>query len=123
MGFPLQQDCRRDYGNAARCSYLGNAGNLCRRIPSRLLEPSTPGGSTRAFPPVWFERLHALACIFAGRLADVLARFYWFALPGHSFGDHCLFSHAPADQPRADAAEQRLTVERVLSVCESECAD
>ena len=34
-----------------------------------------------------------------------LARFYWFALPGRSLRDHCLFSHAPADQPRQNSAE------------------
>ena len=34
-----------------------------------------------------------------------LARLYWFALPGHSLRDHCLFSHAPADQPRQNSAE------------------
>ena len=105
VDFPLQQDRCRDCGNAARCSDLGNAGNLCRRIPSRVLEPSASGGSTRAFSPVWFERLHALARIFAGRLAHLLAGFYWFALPGHSLRDHCLFSHAPVDQPRQNSAE------------------
>ena len=57
------------------------------------------------FSPVWFARLHALARIFARRLAYFLARFYWFALPGHSLRDHCLFSHAPADQPRQNSAE------------------
>ena len=51
------------------------------------------------------QRLHALARIFAGRLARLLACFYWFALPGRSFRDHCLFSHAPADQPRQNSAE------------------
>ena len=51
------------------------------------------------------QRLHALARIFAGRLAYLLARFYWFALPGRSLRDHCLFSHAPADQPRQNSAE------------------
>src|SRR4030095_7929291 len=102
---------------------MGYAGNLCRGIPSRLLESSASRGSTRAFSPVWFARLHALARIFAGRLAYLLARLYWFALPGHSLRDHCLFSHAPADQPSADAAEKRLTLERMVSVCESECAD
>src|SRR4030095_15683430 len=87
---------------------MGYAGNLCRGIPSRLLESSASRGSTRAFSPVWFARLHALARIFAGRLAYLLARLYWFALPGHSLRDHCLFSHATADQPRADAAEDSL---------------
>ncbi len=105
VGFPLQQNRCRDCGNAARCSDLGNAGNLCRRISSRVLEPSASGGSTRAFSPVWFARLCALARIFAGRLAHLLACLYWFALPGRSLCDHCLFSDALADQPRADAAE------------------
>ena len=79
-----------------------------------MLEPSAAGGPTRAFSPVWFGRLYALARIFSGRLAHVLARIYWFALPCRSLGDHCLFSHATADQPSADAAEKRLTVERVV---------
>ena len=64
-----------------------------------------PVGSTRAFSPVWIARLCALARVFAGRLAHLLAGVYWFALPGHSLRDHCLFSHAPADQPRQDSAE------------------
>ena len=108
MGFSLQQDRCRDCGNAARCSDLGDAGNLCRRIPSRVLEPSASGGSTHPFSPVWFERLCALARIFAGRLAHLLARLCWFAFSGCSLCDHCLFSHAPADQPRQNPAK-RLT--------------
>src|SRR4029450_13859380 len=108
VDFSLQQDRCRDCGNAARCSDLGNAGDLYGRIPSRVLEPSASGGPTRAFSPVWVARLHALERIFARRLAHLLARLYWFALPGHSLRDHCLFSHAPADQPRADAAEESL---------------
>ena len=52
-----------------------------------------------------FARLHALACVFAGRLAHLLARLYWFALPGRSLRDRCLFSDALADQPREDTAE------------------
>ena len=64
-----------------------------------------PVAATRAFSPVWFERLHALARIFAGRLARLLACFYWFALSGRSLRDHCLFSHAPADKPGQNSAE------------------
>ena len=105
MDFSLQQDRCGDCGNAARCSDLGNAGNLCRRIPSRVLDPSASDGPTRTFSPFWFARLHALARVFARRLACLLARFYWFSLPGRSLGDHCLFSHAPVDQPRQNSAE------------------
>jgi len=104
MGFSLQQNRCRDCGNAARCFDLGDAGNLCRRISSRVLEPSASGSPTCAFSPVWFARLHALARIFAGRLAHLLARLCWFAFSGHSLCDHCLFSHAPADQPRKNPA-------------------
>jgi hypothetical protein len=107
MGFPLQQNRCGDCGNAARCSDLGDAGNLCRRIPSWVLEPSAFSGPTRAFSPVWFARLHALARFFAGRLACLLACLYWFAFPGYSLRHHCLFSYALADQPRADAGKTK----------------
>ena len=105
MGFPLQQGRCRDCGHAARCRDLGNAGNLCHRIPVLVAGDLASSGSTNAFSPVWFARLHALALIFARRLANFLACFYWFALPGRTLRDHCLFSHAPADQPGAGSAK------------------
>ena len=106
VDFALQQDRCRDCGNAARCSDLGNAGDLRRGIPSRVLDPSASGGPTRAFSPVWFARLHALARIFASHLAHLLARLYWFALDRHPFSDIRLLSHAIAYHPNADAAEK-----------------
>ena len=66
---------------------------------------ASAGGATRASSPVSTARLRALARIFTRRLAHLLARIYWFALPRRSFGDHCLLSHAPADQPRQNSAE------------------
>ena len=67
--------------------------------------PASPGGAAGTFSPVSTARLRALACVFTRYLAHLLARVYWFALPCHSLRDHCLFSHAPADQPRQNTAE------------------
>jgi hypothetical protein len=44
-------------------------------------------------------------------LAHLLARVYWFAVPFHSFRDHCLFSDAPPDQPRQSNAGKSMKVE------------
>ena len=115
VDFPLQQDRRRDCGNTARCSDLGNAGNLSRRIPVRLLDTASPRGATNTFSPVSIARLRALACVFTGNLAHLLARVYWFALPFYSFRDHCLFSDAPPDQPRQSNAGQSMKVETVAA--------
>src|SRR4029077_12466205 len=76
VDFPLQQDRCRDCGNAARCSDLDNAGNLCRRIPVRLLDPESPSRAAGTLSSVSTARLRALACVFAGYLAYLLARVY-----------------------------------------------
>ena len=100
VDFPLQQDRCRDCRNATRCSDLGNAGNLSRRIPVRLLDTASPSGAASTLSPVSTARLRALACVFKSYLAHLLARVYWFALPFHSFRHRCLFSDAVAHQPR-----------------------
>ena len=115
MDFPLQQDRCRDRGNAARCSDLGNAGNLCRRIPLRLLDTASSSGAAGTLSPVSTARLRALACVFARDLAYVLARPYWFGVPFCSLCDHYLFSHAPPDQSREGNAEKSMKVERLVS--------
>ena len=111
----MQQDRGGDCGHAARCADLGDAGDLFCRIPVRLLDFASASAAQRVhFRQFRTARLRALACVFAGYLAYVLARVCWFALPCHSFGDHCLFSHALADQPRPNAAEKSMKVERFL---------
>ena len=91
---PLQQDRRGDCGHAARCPNLGNAGDLCCRIPIRLLDLEPAGGAASTFSSVSIARLRALACVFTRYLAHVLACLSWFALLGSSFGNIHLFSHA-----------------------------
>ena len=76
-----------------------------RRIPVRLLDTASPSGAAGTLSPVSTARLRALACVFTGYLAHLLARVYWFALPCHSFRDRCLFSDAVADQPRQGNAD------------------
>jgi len=105
VDLPLQQGRCRDCSNAARCSDLGNAGNLSRRIPVRLLDIASPTGAAGTLSPVSTARLRALACVFPGYLAYVLARVYWFALPFHPFCDRRLFPDAFAHQPRQGNAD------------------
>ena len=51
--------------------------------------------------------------VFSRRyLAHLLARVYWFALPFHSFCDHCLFSDAVAHQPRQSNADDSMKIGR-----------
>ena len=114
VDFPLQQDCCRDSRNAARCRDLGDAGDLCCRIPVGVLDNKSPCGAARPLSPVWTARLRALACLFTGHLAHLLAGICWFAFDRRPFGDIRLLSHAVAYQPRADTAEKRLRVERVV---------
>ena len=90
----LQQDCSRNCGHAARCPDLGNASDLCCRIPIRLLDLEPAGGAASTLSSVSIARLRALACIFTRYLAHILACFSWFALPGRSFGNNYLFSDA-----------------------------
>ena len=114
MGFTLQQDRCRDCGNATRCSDLGNAGNLSRRIPVRLLDIASPNGAAGTFSPVSTARLRALACVLTGYLAHVLARVYWFALPFHSVRDRCLFSDAVAHQQGQGNADDSMKIGTVV---------
>ena len=97
MDLPMQQNCSCDSGDAARCPDLGDARDLCCRIPFGLLEPQSPGSTAGAFSSVWTGRLRALACIFTRRLAHLLACVCRFALPRRAFGDRYLFSYALAD--------------------------
>ena len=62
-------------------------------------------GAAGTLSPIWTARLRALACVFTCHLACLLAGIYWFALHRGPVGDIYLFSHAFADQPCADAAE------------------
>ena len=114
VDFSLQQDRSRDCGHAARCRDLGDAGDLCRRIPVRLLDTESASGAAGTFSPVSIARLRALACVFTGHLAHLLAGIYWFALRRRSFRNIYLFSHAVADQPRQNSAEDSMKVERVV---------
>src|SRR4029077_1045533 len=59
----------------------------------------------RAFPPVWAARLCTLACIFARRLAHILACIHWFAVSRRSFGDHRLFCNAITGKSGPNATE------------------
>ena len=110
--------CNKDRGgdrsHPARCCDLGDAGNLCCRIPARLLDHATFTRPTRAFPSIWFARLFALARVFARGVANFLAGVRWLAFLGDPVSDHCLFSDAPADQPRQSNAKNRLKEERVV---------
>src|SRR6266436_6833644 len=108
VGLPLQQDRSCDCRDGARRRHLGDARALFCRVSSRVLDLESPGSSARAFSPVWTARLCALACIFTGRLAHVLARVCWFALPRDPFGDTYLFSYALADWSRPNAAQRGL---------------
>ncbi len=114
VDFPLQQNRCRHCGNAARCSDLGNAGTLCRRIPVRLLDTESSSGAAGTLSPVSTARLRALACIFTGYLAYLLARLCRIPLPIGSLGDHYLFSHAVADQPRQGDADKSVKMERIV---------
>ena len=62
-----------------------------------MLEPQSADSTAHSFSAIWIARLRALACIFARRLADLVARLHWFALPCDPIGDTGLFSHAFAD--------------------------
>ena len=104
----LQQDRGRDCRHAPRCHDLGDAGDLCCRISVWLLDPESAGGAARTPSPVSTTRLRALARIFAGGLAYILASICWFALRRHPFGDIYLLSHALTDQPCPDTTKSKL---------------
>jgi len=97
LGLPLQQNRSCDCGDGARRRHLGDARDLSCRVSIRVLELASPASSACAFSSIWTARLYALACIFTGRLAHVLARVCWFAVSCDSFGDRYLFSYALAD--------------------------
>jgi len=134
----LQQARSRNRGHSARCLDLGDAGDLCCRIPVRLLDTEPTSGTADTLSPVRIARLRALACVFTGDLAYLLAGIHWLALRRGPVGNIYLFSYAFADQPRADGAKDGLraqplshlhdpgfigSFQKVLSVCESERAD
>lgn len=114
MDFPLQQDRGGDRGDVTRCCDLGDAGVVRRRIPVGVLDIESTSSSAGTLSSISIARLRALACVFTRRLAHLLAGIRWFALRRRPFGNIYLFSHAVADQPGADAAGKRLTVERVV---------
>ena len=122
LGVPLQQDCSCDCGNAARRRDLGDARDLSCGISIGLLELASVASAARAFPPVWAARLCTLACIFAGRLAHILACVRWFAISRGSFGDHHLFCNAVIGKPGPNATEDGV-IARCAGVCESERVD
>jgi len=138
VGFSLQQGRSRDCGHPARRVDLGNARNLCCRIPVRLLGTESASGAADTLSPIWTTRLRALACVFTRHLAYLLAGIHWLALRRGPVGNIYLFSYAFANQPRADGAKDGLraqplshlhdpgfigSFQKVLSVCESERAD
>jgi len=79
-----------------------------------LLDAESAGGAAGTFSRVSTARLCALACVFTRHLAYLLARLYWFAFPGRSLRDHRLCSHAAADQPRQNTAEDSMMMERIV---------
>ena len=81
---------------------------------SRLLDYCIDLWRSGTFRQFRLQRLRALACVFGGRLAHLLARVYWFALLFHSFGYRCLFSHAVAHQPRQGYSDDSIRSERVV---------
>jgi len=105
VGLPLQQDCSCDCGNTARRRDLGDAGDLPCGISIGVLELASVASAARAFPPVWAARLCTLACIFACRLAHILACIRWFAVSRGSFGDHRLFCNAVIGKSGPNATE------------------
>lgn len=108
MGLPMQQNRRGYRSNAARRADLGDASDLRCRISNRLLEFTAAASPARTFSPVWTPRLRALACIFTGRLAGILACVCWFAISRDSFGNHYLFCDAVIGQSCSDSTEDGL---------------
>lgn len=96
VDFPLQQNRSCDRGHRARRRHLGDAGALYCRVSTGVLELEPPSSAARAFSPIWTARLHALARIFTGRLAYLLAGLCRFAFPRDPFGSNYLFSYSLA---------------------------
>ena len=138
MGLPMQQDRRRDRGYPARRADLGDACNLPRRVSIRVLEFALASRPACALSAVWTTRLHALACVFTRRMADVLARVCWLPVSGGSFSNRHLFCNAVTGEPGPDATEDevielasvtasspmlQLGEGDLRTVCQSECRD
>jgi len=96
VGLPVQQDCSCDCSDPARCSDLGDAGDLRCRISIGMLELASHRSAACAFSSIWIARLRALACLFAGRVAHLLACLRWLPVSRGSFGHHHLFCNAVA---------------------------
>jgi hypothetical protein len=117
----LQQDCSCDRGNAARPPHLGDARDLSCRISFGLLEFTAAASPARAFPPVWTPRLRALACIFTGRVAYILACIRWFAVSRGSFSNHYLFCNAVTGKSGSNATEDGVSARRLLNTLARKC--
>jgi hypothetical protein len=104
----MQQDCSCDCCDAARRGDLGDASNLRCRISVGMLELASDRRPACSFSPIWTARLRALACIFAGRLAHVLAGVCWFSVSRGPFSHHHLFCDAVTGESRSDTTESRL---------------
>jgi hypothetical protein len=101
----MQQDSSCHCSDASRFDDLGDARDLYCRIPVGVLESAASASPTCALSAIWTARLCTLACIFARRLADILACVCWFSLPRGSFGDHYLFCDAVTGESRSGATE------------------
>src|SRR5262249_54847059 len=126
-------------GYTSRCCNLGDACDLSGRISIGLLEFAAFAGTACPFSPVWTPRLRALACIFAGRLADILACVCRLPVSRDSFRNHRLFCNAVTGEQgpniRENTAARALTAAlpqvqngwgrrpRLQAVCESGCAE
>jgi len=97
VGLPLQQNRSCDRRDAARCHDLGDARSLSCRVPIRVLDPESSSRPARTLSPISTARLCALARIFTGGLADVLACVCWIALRRHPFGSIYICPDALAD--------------------------
>ena len=109
VGLSLQQDRCCHCGHTARRSDLGDACDLHCRIPFGLLESASPARASDTLPAIRAARLSKLACVFASRLAHLLACICRLAFPCHSVSNHHLFLNANAGESRADASENRLS--------------
>src|SRR5436305_14395159 len=97
MDFSLQQDRSCDCSDAARRSDLGDARDLCCRISFGVLEHRSSRSPARALSPIWTARLRALACMFTGRLAHLLARACWVSVLRDSYSKLGVFCYSFAD--------------------------
>ena len=114
MGLSLQQSRSGNCSHAARRRHLGDAGDLCCRVPVWLLDTESTCSAASTFSPVSTARLCALARVFTRRLADFLARVHWLALLSRTVSYRCLFSDAVAHQPRQGSADDSIGSEHVV---------